>query len=645
MNTESPNRHIDNFASTLQAAFRQSRIAIAVRFVSDDRLIVNPAWGKLLGYSLAEFQDVRFRSLIHPEDRPRAAKNLQRLLEGSAQSITSTRRMLHKDGHVIWVHSDGFAIRDADGRIQCVFIISQDVTAAKIFEHEVQAQHTLLETTIATMAQGFAIYDEEMRLSRFNEQFSKLFDYPEGFLREGMSVKELFRFRAERGDYGPGNVGQIVARRFAEASRVTERSSEHTLSTGKSYIHHRKSLPNGGCVTTYTEVTEQRLIEEKLRHAQKMEVVAQLTGGVAHDFNNLLAVIQGNAELLRDEAPEGSKLLEMVEAIRRATNRGSELTHRLLAFSRRQVLRPTIVDISEHIRGSQSLLRRALGEAITFDVQTGPGLCFGNIDVNQLDNAVLNICLNARDAMPDGGSLKITVENVNYGSGDPLPSDDIGPGAYVRICVADSGAGMTKEVLDRAIEPFYTTKEIGKGSGLGLSMVDGFVHQSGGAMTITSAENTGTTVSLYLPSPDTSGATESPAPAPKQAIAKGQGQTILLVEDDPEVRVLFTSFLQQLGYQVESASNGTEAFAILERMGRPHLLMSDVVLPGGLSGFDIARRMREMYSDLKVLFVSGYPDSAQKVEHQQAISGDDFELLEKPFRKQQLAERLSRILG
>jgi PAS domain S-box-containing protein len=242
---ESLSQNLDNFATTLQAAFRQSRVAITVRFVSDDRLIVNPAWERLLGYSEAEFLDIRFRSLIHPEDRPQAAKNLGRLLEGSVDSISSPRRMLHKDGHVVWVHIDGSAIRDANGDIQCVFKVSHDVAAAKIFEHEAQAQYTLLETTIASMAQGFAIYDEEMRLSRYNEQFRVLFDYPEDFLHEGMSVKELFRFRAERGDYGPGDLDQIIEARFAEATRAAERSSEHTLATGRTYIHHRKSLPGG----------------------------------------------------------------------------------------------------------------------------------------------------------------------------------------------------------------------------------------------------------------------------------------------------------------------------------------------------------------------------------------------------------------
>ncbi|MFM2129955.1 MAG: hypothetical protein RL477_1501, partial [Pseudomonadota bacterium] len=389
-------------------AFATSTVGLAIRSAHDRALYANPALEKLFGRSRAELEAVRLAEFYHPDDRERSHMLFSRLQAGEIPAYSNTVRLLHKDGRAVWVINELSALRDERGEIIHTVSLFHDISASKETEADAARKTALLQATLDTMGTAYAVYSEDMRLLRYNSMFEKLFDYPADFLYAGIPVQELFRFRARRGDYGPGEVEAIVERRFAEASFLNERSGEHRLTTGKSYIHHRKSLPGGGCVTTYVETTEQRNAEERLRQSQKMEAVGQLTGGVAHDFNNLLAVMLGNLELLREQLVLDSEARQTIETIHAAGERGARLTQQLLSFSRRQPLNPRPLDVADHVLGLTGLLRRTLGEniEIEFAADENTGLC--RADDSQLDTAIINLCLNSRDAMLDGGTLRIS---------------------------------------------------------------------------------------------------------------------------------------------------------------------------------------------------------------------------------------------
>lgn len=370
--------------------------------------------------------------------------------------------------------------------------------------------------------------------------------------------------------------------------------------------------------------------ERHLQQAQKMEAIGQLTGGIAHDFNNLLAVIQGNSELL-SETEAGNT--PMVQAIIRATDRGAHLTQRLLAFSRRQPLRPQTIDLAALVADMSNMLQRTLGETIKIETKAAQNQWTAFADPVQVENALLNLAINARDAMPNGGKLIIECANTNIDSTPGADLPELSAGDYAVLCVTDTGNGISEDVLQHVFEPFYTTKEIGQGSGLGLSMVHGFASQSGGNVKIFSTTNSGTTVSLYLPrGSDTK---QFPKENTDTEERLGGTGTILVVEDDPDVRLLTVMMLENLGYRVFEASQTTEARAILARETKIDLMLSDVILPGGQSGPDFAKEAAENYPNLKIIFMSGYPATVSGGPRDLSV---DRELLQKPFEMSQLAE-------
>ena len=388
---------------------------------------------------------------------------------------------------------------------------------------------------------------------------------------------------------------------------------------------------------TIQDVTESKQIENKLRQTQKMEAVGHLTGGIAHDFNNLLAVIMGNAELLAQRHGADDR---PTQAVLRAASRGAELTQQLLAFSRKQPLNPQPVRLSDVVSEMSELLERTLGETIQVRTSTSPGLWDASADPGQLENALLNLAINARDAMPDGGVLTIKTYNDYVEDHDTILRLDTNPGPYVVLSVGDTGGGMSSEVLEHAFEPFFTTKEAGKGSGLGLSMIYGFVKQTGGHVTIDSTPGRGTTVKLYLPR--ALAAAEEPSRAPTTD-PRGHGETVMVLEDDPDVRELAVTMLQGLGYEVLEARDGAAALELLGGASRIDLLLSDIVLPGGLSGRTVATRARRRSPNLKVLFMSGYAEADAAV----VCDGpwdEDAEVLNKPFRRHDLARQVNAAL-
>ena len=415
-------------------------------------------------------------------------------------------------------------------------------------------------------------------------------------------------------------VADLTAARDGLERRVRERTAE--LETSNSALH--------------TEMRARMESEARLRQAQKMEAIGRLTGGIAHDFNNLLAVIRGNAELLADGI-EYSR--EAARTIVRSADRGAELIHRMLAFSRRQTLRPRPLDPGRVVANVLGLLDRTLGEKIELRHSVPEDIWGAYADPGELENAIVNLAINARDAMPEGGTLIISCANVSIDAAAAAQTPDAEPGTYVALAVEDTGAGMSQEVLAGAFDPFFTTKEVGKGSGLGLSMVYGFAKQSNGHVTIESAPGRGTTVTLFLPRAEAK-PEAAPEPVAEEDEPRGKGECVLLLEDDAAVRDLVTAFLLSLGYKVVAAP--TAADAALDLLRHPvDLLLSDVVLPGDVNGPAFAAEVRIRNPGLPVVFMSGY--TGQEELNDPLIRPDDV-LLTKPFRKAQLARVLRKRL-
>ena len=409
------------------------------------------------------------------------------------------------------------------------------------------------------------------------------------------------------------------------------------------------SAGQGGLYCVARDVTAERErqkelaeVQERLRQSQKMETVGQLTGGVAHDFNNLLQIIAGNLDLLLRTLPEdASRHRRAAESAMSGAKRAATLTERLLAFSRRQPLQPKPLNANRLIAGMSELLHRSLGETIEVEVVASPNLWRAEADPNALENTLLNLALNARDAMPEGGKLTIETANAHLDRDYVSQHPELASGQYVSISVSDTGHGMAPEVVERVFEPFFTTKEVGKGTGLGLSMVYGFVKQSGGHVKLYSEPGQGTTVRLYLPRLTGAEAEEEealPPPAPERA----REETILLCEDDIEVRAYSADVLRELGYSVLEAVDGPSALRVLEREdARINLLFTDVVLPGGMTGAVLADQARRQRPDLKVLFTTGYARNAI-VHHGRLDPG--VELITKPFSYADLAARIRDLL-
>jgi signal transduction histidine kinase len=379
-------------------------------------------------------------------------------------------------------------------------------------------------------------------------------------------------------------------------------------------------------------------LNQKLSQSQKMEAMGQLTGGVAHDFNNLLTVILGNSEYLADRLAANKELHKIADSIATAAERGSELTRSLLAFARKQPLMPKDIDIGQKILGMEQLLRRTLGEHIECEFQLDSELWPASVDPGQLASALLNLVLNARDAMPDGGRLTVEVRNISLGEADVDVNGEARPGDYVMVAVSDTGSGMIAEVASRAFEPFFTTKEVGKGTGLGLSMVYGFAKQSGGSMQISSKPGHGTAVKLFFPRIDTSQPGDAPV-AERFVSPPAGGETILVVEDHDMVRAHVEKELKELGYRVVAASDGRKALEILRQSHEIQLLFTDVVMPGGLFGPELARQALLLRPDLKIIFTSGY--SEQPVR---PLDGMEVRILNKPYRRNDLALMLRSVL-
>jgi signal transduction histidine kinase len=382
------------------------------------------------------------------------------------------------------------------------------------------------------------------------------------------------------------------------------------------------------------QIGELKSAEEALRQAQKMEAVGQLTGGIAHDFNNLLAVIVGNLELVAERSAAGGDASEFIEMAMDAAERGAGLTHRLLAFSRKRATHEESVDLRELSDDMVGLLHRTLGPRITIEINGPSDLWRCRVDRGQFENSLLNLALNARDAMSPGGTLTIEFSNVEIAEDYDVDETVMNPGQYVCVAATDTGTGMTPEIAERALEPFFTTKEVGAGSGLGLSMIHGFAKQSGGHLSISSEAQRGTTVRIFIPR-DSSERLTGASDTPSGEFPRSYGKCVLLVDDDESVLAMSTRILHSLGYAVKPARSAHEALGVLHDSRQVDLLMTDIMLGGGYSGPELAREVEHRRPGLPVLFVSGFPQ--EKLEESGFVSSE-VAFLAKPFRKAGVAQ-------
>ena len=451
--------------------------------------------------------------------------------------------------------------------------------------------------------------------------------------------------RTERDLFPPEEADQVVeANRAVIASgrprmltdrKLTTATGVRTVETRMVPIAH-----NGNPVMILAmirDVTDAIAREEQFRQLQRMDAVGRLTGGVAHDFNNLLAIIHGNSELLRERLEDGSDAATMTDDVIGAAARGAELVRRLLAFARMQHLEPESIDLNARLQNVLGLLQRALGENVTLRVKTAKKLWPATVDPTQVDDALVNLAINARDAMPEGGTLSIETQNVALDEDYAASHVEVAPGDYVMLAVSDTGCGMTPDVIARAFEPFFTTKVEGQGTGLGLSQVFGWVKQSRGHIKIYSEVGHGTTVKLYLPR---AGKQSAGKQAEAETVTPKGDEMILVVEDNPNVRKTVVRQLHDLGYKTVEAESGAQAMQLVKGGLAFDLLLTDVVMPGGITGYQLADQLRIDRPDLKVLFSSGYTELA--------AAGEDLArkdpLLSKPYRKQDLGRTIRAIL-
>jgi len=545
------------------------------------------------------------------------------------------------------------AITGPDGSAEKLLAISRDVTATKEAEFRL---HHLNETLEEQVAERTADRDRMWRLSTdlilvarmdatinaINPAWSQLLGWKDDSLVGGNFMELVHPEDREATAVEMSRLGQ-GATTFRFENRYRTHDGRYLWISWIAVPDEELVHAVGRDITTEKlAAKELAQAQEALRQAQKMEAVGQLTGGLAHDFNNLLTGIMGNLELLQLRVARGrfDDIDRFVLAAQGAGRRAASLTHRLLAFSRRQTLDPKPTDVNRLIFGMEELLRRTVGPGVTIETVGAAGLWTAMIDAGQLENALLNLCINARDAMPDGG--RITIETANkWLDARGAAQRDLPPGQYLSLCVTDTGTGMTPEVVEHAFEPFYTTKPLGEGTGLGLSMIYGFARQSGGAVRIYSEIGQGTTMCIYLPrfSGDAEIADAIEMAMPSGA---GSGETILVVDDEATIRHLIDEVLDDLGYTVIGAADGAAGLKVLQSGARIELLITDVGLPNGMNGRQVADAARALRPELKILFITGYAENAV-IGNGHLEPG--MELLTKPFTLDDLTHKVTDMLG
>ena len=616
---------------------------------------------------------------VHPEDRATVARGIKHAITHGTE-YAEEYRLLQADGQVRWVFARGRCYKDHHGRPIRFLGAALDLTERKHTEQALRQSQTELQLIINAMPILISYVDSEERFRLNNAAYldwygrtpqelygrtirevlgeeayalraTHIADALSGKTccfgidtrhRDGSYRHALMNYLPRHGADGAVNgfyifvIDETERKNTEEALRnLNETLEERVAARTRQLAETNQRLQN--------EMFERERAEDALRHAQKMEAVGQLTGGIAHDFNNMLTGIIGSLDLVQRYIADGraAEIGRFTEAAVSSANRAAALTHRLLAFSRRQSLDRKPLNANDLVHSLEDLLRRTKGDHIELRLQLTEDAWPVSTDVSQLENALLNLVINARDAMPDGGELLIETANVYLEDSHITTLEPLKAGDYLMIAVSDNGTGMTPSVLAKAFDPFFTTKPIGQGTGLGLSMIYGFAQQSGGHVHIDSVPGQGTCVRLYLPRLQDMEQPDTLLPFTGEAPAANAGETVVLVEDDPAVRLLVLNLLKELGYQAHEARDAIEALPLLESDARVDLLVTDVGLPG-MNGRQLAEIARQRRPGLKVLFMTGY---AEKAAERQGFLEQGMDMVAKPFSIDLLANKIRAMLG
>ena len=597
----------------------------------------NPGAERLKGYSAHEIIGSSFARFFMDEDVARGvpAASLAGAIATGHHAGEGWR--VRKDGSRFWASVMIDRLQDCFGVTTGFAKITHDVTDSRIYMEALRQSEQRFRLLVDSVVH-YAIFtlDPDGCVTSWNLGAERA----KGYTRDEILGQAYACFFTEE-DRAADKPEQTLAsarrdgRHEAEGWRVRKDGSRFLANIVIDLMHDQDGSFVGYATIT-RDITEKHALEtarEQLYQSQKMESVGQLTGGIAHDFNNLLTAVSGSLALVM-AASTDARVRRLIEVAQRAADRGGKLTHQLLAFSRRQILLPQTSDLNKLITAFEILFRRAAGETINLHFALCPDLWLSDIDQAQFQSVVLNLVMNARDAMPKGGALGIETRNVELSLADAIRVREIAPGRYVCVTIHDSGIGMTPEIRERAVEPFFTTKDVGQGSGLGLSQAYGFVRQSDGQIEIESTPGAGTSVSLYLPYSNKIILEDAPMEAP---VAETSNGTILVVEDDPDVLEIAVAAVESFGYKALAARDGAEALSILLSEKPVDLLFTDVVMPKGLSGVDLARDARLLQPHIPVLMASGYPREAIQ---EREDNNENMAFIAKPYTLSALSERL-----
>ncbi len=595
----------------------------------------NPAAERIFGWPAAEAVGKRLPFV--PADKLEEFRGLRERAMGGEVFTEPELHRRRADGSPIIVSVSTSPLRGTDGKVYGIMSILMDVTRQKASE-ESRARLTI---AVEQAGESILVTDTRGMIEYVNPAFERITGYGWNEI-VGRNPRFLKSGRHDAAFYA--DLWETIGRGEVWRGTIHNRRKDGTLYEEDTVISPVRD-PHGkvvNYVSVKRDVTDVRRMEEQLRQSQKMEAVGRLAGGIAHDFNNLLTAISGYCDLLLLRLPRHSALRGEVEEIRKAGDRATVLTRQLLAFSRRQVLQPKILDLNAVVRNMEQMLQRLIGEDVELSTDLSPSLGPVKADPGQLEQVIVNLAVNARDAMPDGGRITIATSDVDLSPDQAEGHQDARPGPHALLSVEDTGHGMSGEILAHLFEPFFTTKENGKGTGLGLATVYGIVRQSGGHIRVKSAPGSGSTFGIYLPRAEEPGLAARAADRPAAMHSGTNTGTVLLAEDDELVRLLVREILRVNGYTVLEARDGREALALAEgHRGTIDLLLTDVVMPK-MGGRELAERIHALRPDTRILYMSGYTDDAI-VRH--GVLEEEIPFLQKPFTAVRLSRKVREVLN
>jgi len=609
---------------------------------------MSPASRRIYGREPEEMIGRPYTEFVPPEEASRGLAELEKAVASGAPTLSFENVVLHRDGHEVVLLANSVVRRDEAGTVIGAVGMSQDITGRRRTEEALRASKQIIEGIINAIPVRVFWKDRNLVYLGCNAAFARDAGFADP--KEVVGKDDFQMGWRDQADLYRNDDREViesgVSRLLIEEPQTTPEGKTITLLTSKLPLRN-SSGEISGVLGTYIDITERKrladektALEDQLRQAQKVEAIGRLAGGVAHDFNNMTAIILGYGEMLLDRLRADEAGRKWAEQIVEAGKRSAALTRQLLAFSRRQVLLPVVLDLNELLRDLERMLGRLIGEHFALRFHLAGDLGRITADPGQIEQVVTNLLINARDAMPRGGRITVETANVDLDESYARDHRSVVPGAYVLLAITDSGSGMDKATLARLFEPFFTTKEKGKGTGLGLSTAYGFVKQSGGYLYAYSEPGLGTSFKIYLPRTDAH--PQAPAGATRGEAPRGDGELVLLVEDEQSLRELCATVLLRLGYRVSAAGSGPEALALVAESGlKPNLVLTDVIMPG-MSGPEMAARFGRDRPDFKMLYMSGYPDEAI-ARHGVLEPGIFF--LQKPFTERDLAVKVREALG